>query len=301
MMKSFNIPIPNRAQVITGWTAVACSAVLASLFAFWGAIENFHEGWYHRELWRNLVLMMVQYLPWMFLPMIAGLLALWNRISGIILHVAFAIGAFWLFGFRSTGAHWIAIPILLLAVFYWCGRPVPVKWARRSLIIVPLLTAVISGAHPGWRVLTRPVVVDGSLRKIQGNGVNLTWAPVGPGWDEKEMSWYEAQRRCNFLTVDGMMLASQPVGVWRLSTVDEAVRTMIWRGRNAGGRWDGVARRAFFRITPDKEAPLWNPYSPVIYRWTADELENERAYMVAYNGFVNSVSKKVWYGCRCVK
>jgi len=290
-----------NSSVITGWTAVAVSTVLASLFAFWGANENFHEGWYFRDLWRNLSLMMVQYMIWMFLPMIAGLLALWNRVLGFVMHTAFAIGALWLFGFRSVGAHWIAIPILILGIFYCCGRPVPVKWARRSLIFIPLLTAVFSGAYPAWRVFTRPGVVDGSLRQIQGNGVNLIWAPVGPGWDEKEMSWYEARLRCSLLTAGGTALASQPVGVWRLPTVDEAVRTMIWRGRNAGGRWNAQTRRVSFRAPPDKEAPLWNQYSPVIYRWTADELENERAYMVAYNGYVKPVSKKVLYGCRCVK
>jgi len=237
-----------NSSVITGWTAVAVSTVLASLFAFWGANENFHEGWYFRDLWRNLSLMMVQYMIWMFLPMIAGLLALWNRVLGFVMHTAFAIGALWLFGFRSVGAHWIAIPILILGIFYCCGRPVPVKWARRSLIFIPLLTAVFSGAYPAWRVFTRPGVVDGSLRQIQGNGVNLIWAPVGPGWDEKEMSWYEARLRCSLLTAGGTALASQPVGVWRLPTVDEAVRTMIWR---AGMRAeDGTLKRGEFPFAP---------------------------------------------------
>ena len=293
-----------KSSVITGWTAVGVSTVLACLFAYWGANENFHEGWYFRSLWRNLALMMVQYMIWMFLPMIAGLIALWKRALGMVVHASFAIGAFLLFGFRSVGAHWIAIPILLLGIFYLYGRPIPITWARRSLIILPVLTAVITGAYPGWRAFTRPAVVDSSLRQIQGNGVNLTWAPAGPGWDEKGLSWYEAQQRCNYLAADGKALVPQPIGIWRLPTSDEAVRTMIWRGRNAGGIWNARARRASYRFMPDKEAPLWNPFSQIIYWWTADELDKERSYRITYNGYVNAIPKKAawgYLGCRCVK
>jgi hypothetical protein len=73
------------------------------------------------------------------------------------------------------------------------------------------------------------------MRRIQGNGVNLIWAPAGPGWDETGFSWFEAKRRCEHLTSDGKEEAVVPLGVWRLPTVDETVRTMNWRGQNAGG------------------------------------------------------------------
>jgi hypothetical protein len=289
---------------ILGWTAVVLSTMLSCFWAFWGIIENFHEGWYYRELWRNLGLMAVQYLPWMFIPMVAGLLGLWRPAIGVAMHLALAAGVFWLFELREVGGYLIGVPVILLGGLYGYGRPVPIKRARRMLIGLPLLTALASGAYPGWRVLTRPDIVDTSMRRIQGNGVNLIWAPAGPGWDENGFSWFEARRRCEYLAEDGSTEAATPQRVWRLPTVDETVRTMNWRGQNAGGTWTGGAGRASFRVMPDKEAPLWHPYSQVIYWWTADEVDGDRAYRVAYNGYVTRMNKTVGAGylaCRCVK
>jgi hypothetical protein len=31
---------------IAGWIAVSLSIVITCFWAFWGIIENFHEGWY---------------------------------------------------------------------------------------------------------------------------------------------------------------------------------------------------------------------------------------------------------------
>jgi hypothetical protein len=278
------------------------STALSCFWAFWGSIENFHQGWYFREFWRNLGLMAVQYLPWMFIPMVAGLLGLWRPLIGVAIHLVLATAIFWLFDLDEVGGYLIGIPVLLLGGLYGFGRPTPIRWARRVLVGLPLLTALASGAYPGWRVLTRPDNVDLSMRQIAGNAVNLIWAPAGPGWDEEGFSWFEATRRCEYLTADGMALAATPQRVWRLPTVDETVRTMSWRGANAGGNWTG-AGRASFRVMPDKEPPLWNPYSQVIYWWTADEADAERAYRVAYNGYVTRMNKHVGAGylaCRCV-
>ncbi len=297
-------PTNTRARITAGWVAVMLSTGLSSLWAFWGSIENFHEGWYFPELWRNLGLMLVQYLPWMFIPMVAGLLALWRPLLGVVTHAALAGGAFWLFGVRGAGGRLIAVPLILLGALYGYGRPLPVKWARRVLVALPLVTAFASGAYPGWRVLTRPTTVDLSMRQIRGNGVDLVWAPAGPGWDNSGFSWFEAKRRCDYLTADGKTLSATRQREWRLPTVEEVVQTMLWRGQNAGGQWDPGTRRARYRTMPDKEAPLWNPYSPVIYWWTADEADADRAYRVAYNGQVHAMRKSWAAGymaCRCVK
>jgi len=32
---------------IAGWIAVGLSAAITCFWAFWGIIENFHEGWYY--------------------------------------------------------------------------------------------------------------------------------------------------------------------------------------------------------------------------------------------------------------
>jgi hypothetical protein len=152
--------------------------------------------------------------------------------------------------------------------------------------------------------MTRPDAVDLSMRRIAGNGVNLVWAPDGPGWDSVGFDWFEAKRRCEYLSANGVTLAATRQRIWRLPTVDEAVRSMVYRGRNAGGQWDPVTRRASYRAMPDKEAPLWNRYSRVIYWWTADEVSQDRAYRVAYNGDVHVFAKSVrrgYFAARCVR
>lgn len=295
----------SRVRLWAGWIAVAISTLFSSLWAFWGSIENFHEGWYYRELWRNVGLLLIQYIPWMFIPMVAAVLVLWRRWVGVAAHIAIAIIVVWRFGVRLPAPlTLIAAPLLVLAALYAYGRPSPVVWARRVVVWVPLATALVSGAYPGWRVLTRPSTVDLSMRHIVGNGVDLVWAPAGPGWDTRGFSWFEATRRCDHLMADGITDAPAPQHLWRLPTVDEAVRTMVWRGQNAGGTWDAATHQASYRDMPDKEAPLWNRYSMVIYWWTSDEADALHAYRVVYNGQVNTVLKKAapgYLACRCVR
>jgi hypothetical protein len=40
---------------VVGWSAVALNLLVACLWAFWGAIENFHEGWHYGHLGLNLL------------------------------------------------------------------------------------------------------------------------------------------------------------------------------------------------------------------------------------------------------
>lgn len=54
--------INSRSRQVIGWIAVGCSTLVASVWAFWGIIENFHEGWYCKSLGQNLGLMFGQYL-----------------------------------------------------------------------------------------------------------------------------------------------------------------------------------------------------------------------------------------------
>jgi hypothetical protein len=302
-----NCPSGSRRDVRRwwcGWGAVLVSTAVATFWAFWGAAETFHEGWYYRELWRNVALSLVQYFPAMLISIGAGLLALWRPLAGVLVHAAGAAIAFWLFRHMPVGMNLVVWPLLGLAVAYGYGRPEPRRWARRLLVAVPITTALAAGAYPGWRVLMRTDDVDTSMRRIEGNGVGLIWAPAGPGWDTQGFDWFEAKRRCDHLTTDGRELATSPQHVWRLPTVDEAVRSMVYHGRNAGGRWDPVAARAVYAVMPDKEAPLWNRYSHVIYWWTADDAPDGRAYRVSYNGGVHAVSKRTkrgYFAARCVR
>ena len=169
---------------------------------------------------------------------------------------------------------------------------------------LPLLTLTIFGIEPVLRVSQR--IDDGNLqaRLVSGNGVNLIWAPDGPGWPRAGGNWYEAQEVCQHLDEDGLTPASAPQHIWRLPTVDEAVRSMAHHGQNSGGVWDAELAQATYKTTPDKESPLWNIHSQVIYWWTATEIDQDRAHIIVYDGKVWPRAKHfgpAYLGFRCVK
>jgi hypothetical protein len=77
---------------------------------------------------------------------------------------------------------------------------------------------------------------------------------------------------------------------------------MVLHGRNVSGSWNAALGVPYYQSTPDKESPLWNPYSLVIYWWTATEL-GDQAYRFSYNGRALPTSKRSqadYYGFRCV-
>jgi len=291
---------------ISGWAALAVSTGFACLWAFWGANENFHEGWYYASLWRNLGLMLVQYLsPMLIVMLVSAVILQWPRLA-LLLTVPSAITATLYFGkfrFSSVAFVLIAIPLVLLGVLYRFGRPEPRRWAWRCLIGLPLLTVIASGAYPGWMAMHRFDDANYGMRQIPGNGVSLVWAPEGPGWPENGVSWYQAMQNCAHLNADGTALTALPQNLWRLPTVDEAVRSLVFRGENAGGTWDSAQKRARYRVTPDKDSPLWKVHSQVIYWWTNTEVDASRAPYISNNGYVQQVPKRLQTGYlayRCV-
>jgi hypothetical protein len=176
-----------------GWLAVGLSTLLTTFWAFWGIIENFHEGWYAPSLLINLALMICQYLLLMLLFMGGALAGIyWPRLGGA-LHVLAALFAAWFF----RGSGWIvvylsiSVPLILIGVLYWCGRPEPRRWATLLIISVPLLTLVIWGAEPILRVAGRIDDRNRDARHVEGNDVDLIWAPQGPGWP-KVIYWWTA-------------------------------------------------------------------------------------------------------------
>ncbi len=294
----------NRIR-ITGWVAVAFSIVTTCVWAFWGIIENFHEGWYFESLLSNVGLMFIQYLSPMLIFMgIAVISILWPRL-GALLHVAAALLAVWFFqAFSNAATFLLILPLIGLGALYWFGRPEPRKLAISLAIGLPLLTLVISGIEPVLRVSQR--VNDGNLqtRSVQGNGVNLIWAPDGPGWPRSGSNWFKAQQICQHLSEDGLTPSPTPQHIWRLPTVDEAARSMARHGQNSGGVWDAEIAKATYKTTPDKESPLWNVHSQVIYWWTATEEDEEHAYIIVYDGKVWPRTKQFspdYLGFRCVR
>jgi hypothetical protein len=249
--------------------------------------------------------MFIQYLSPMLIFMGVTLISIfWPRFGGG-LHVVLALLAVWFFKAFSNPVMFLLIaPLVGLGVLYWYGRPQPRKVAGYLAVGLPMLILIISGTRPVFRVYQR--VDDGNLqaRLLRGNGVNLVWAPDGPGWPHAGKDWHEAQRICQHLRENGLTLAHDPQHTWRLPTVDEAVRSMALHGQNSKGVWNANVAQASYKTTPDKESPLWNIHSQVIYWWTGTEIDEDRAYIIVYDGKVWPRSKKVgpaYLGFRCVK
>jgi len=294
-----------KKQKIMGWIAVGLSTLITCGWAFWGIIENFHEGWYFESMWSNLGMMFVQYLSPMLIFMGVTVISVtWPRVGGG-LHGLSALFAIWFFkAFSNAATFLVILPLIGLGVMYWFGRPQPKKLAVSLIVGLPMLTLIISGISPVIRVSQR--VNDGNLqaRLVQGNGVELTWAPDGPGWPREGGDWYAARQACQYLFEDGLNLATSSQDIWRLPTVDEVVRSMALHGQNSGGEWNAETADATYETNPDKESPLWNPYSQVIYWWTATEIDEDRAYIIVYDGKVWPRSKEfgpAYLGFRCVK
>jgi hypothetical protein len=285
---------------VTGWIAVIVSTTFSGLWAFWGAIENFHEGWYFTSIWKNLLLMIMQYMTFMLSFIVLAIVGIrWPKTGGIITAIA---GLFFIGFFKGSSAlSLLVIPLLILAAFFFFGSPEPKKWAYRIAVLIPLLVYIGFSIEPAIRVMGR--LDDGirSARLIEGNGVKLMWAPIGPGWPTTGTSYQEAKKNCRFLTRDGSSLSDTPQNIWRLPTVNEVVRSMSRRGSNCDGVWDSVTENATFRITPEKETPLWNPTSQIIYWWTASDKNESTAYVAVYHGMIVTADKRFFPGSRAFR
>jgi hypothetical protein len=276
----------SRSLGVIGWIAVGASTLIASYWAWWGILENFHEGWWQPSIWLRLGALVGMYLLFTNIFVAAGLIAIrWPRIGGG-LHIVAGMWAWWFFRAASL---WLVLPLMVvpltsIGLAYWLGRPQPRWLAAAVLTGLPLLTIVLFGIEPAWRVSRRLDDGDRGPRRLTGSGVDLVWAPQGPGWPMAGVSWHEANRICRYLHEDGLSLSDEPVNIWRLPTAEEAVRSMHRHGRNCGGKWDAVRRVASYDIAPDKESPLWDGDSQIVYWWTATELNAEQALIIVYDG-----------------
>jgi len=293
-----------------GWIAVGTATLFSSLWAFWGVYESFHEGWYFSSLSENLALTS-RYMGIMLVSMALSVVACgWRRTGSALYLLCGAAFCVWILMTRKVltlivvlGWLPVLLPAFAIGLLFWFGRPAPLTLAYKISIFLPLLVGLGFAVEPVTRIASR--IDDGNrgARVVQGNGVSLVWAPEGPGWpnpDPHEKTWVkqwrgptweEAQKVCRYLTADGTSIASTPQDIWRLPTVEEAVRSMSRHGANCQGVWNASSGEASFATEPDKESPLWNPYSPIIYWWTSSEPSASRAYSVDFNGQVYSRNK----------
>ncbi len=279
----------EKLKQAVGWIAVSITVLLSSLWAYWGTIENFHEGWYSASFWENLGMFVFQYLLFtIFFTVLALVILRWQK-AGLILHIAAGIFCVWFFSGASFSVLGllIVIPFTILGLMYYWGKPHPRKLAYGLVVAIPLSIILVISTVEGIKVSQR--IDDGNLgaRIIEGNGVTLVWAPRGAGWPDEGISWEEANEICSHLSGDGTTVMEEEQNIWRLPTVDEAVRSMMLHGENAGGIWHADEEKAVYDKTPDKESPLWDVHSKVIYYWTADISDDEtRAHIIVYHGGV---------------
>lgn len=285
----------DKKKRVVGWLGVLITIVVSGFWAYWGSFENFHEGWYSTSIWTNLFMFLFQYMVISIVFVFLALIILkWKRF-GFGLHIVFALFSMWFFsGARfSVVSVLIVIPFILLGSIYYYGDPRPKKWAYRLIIFIPLIITIAISIPQYIKVSQRIDDGDLSLRIIESNGVTLSWAPRGPGWPDEGISWEEAQDICDYLSVDGTEIMDTKQYIWRLPTVDEAVSSMMIHGQNAGGAWDAADEKASYDKTPDKESPMWDVHSQVIYYWTAETsiLDDSKAYILVYHGGVFSRKK----------
>ena len=156
-----------------------------------------------------------------------SLLSIYLSRIGSITHAAFGVLLpVFLKQLNFTVIVFITLPLVLLGLLYWLGRPCWRKTASSVVIGLPLLTLIVCGIGPAFRVAAR--VNDGNLqaRLVEGNGVRLIWASEGVGWPREGVNWYEATKRCQYLEEDGQTLAAVPQNIWRLKKLCVQCRVM---------------------------------------------------------------------------
>lgn len=285
----------TRKKTVAGWAGVSLTLIISGVWAYWGAVENFHEGWYAASIWENLFLFLFQYLLIAIIFILLALIALkWKKI-GAIMHLLAGGFCFYFFSrssFQVVGLL-ITLPFLALGALYFFGEPKPQKWARRLILFVPLVIILAISIPKGIKVSKRLDDGDFGARVVEGNGVTLIWATRGPGWPDEGVSWEEAQELCKYLSEDGTTIMETEQNIWRLPTVEEAVRSMMLHGENAGGVWYAEEEKTIYDRTPEKESPLWDVHSKVIYYWTADTATDDsgQAYIIVYHGGVYQKKK----------
>ncbi len=270
-----------KIKKIIGWISISISIIAACFWAYWGIIENFHEGWYFNSLLENIGLMLIQYLSPMIITISLTLVSIRNNKLGAFLFLI--SGTILAYLVNNTI---ISIPFIFLGILYWFSKFSKKKWKYRLCILLPIITLIIFGIEPIYRTSGRINDNNFGIRIVHGNDISLVWAPQGPGWPTVGTNWYKADSICKYLTRDGLSIANYPQNIWRLPTVEEAVRSMHRHNTNCKGLLNSKMEPEY-EIEPDKETPLWNPHSQVIYWWTKNEIDDKSAYIIVYDG-------KIW-------
>jgi hypothetical protein len=292
-----NNSMTNR---ITGWSAIILNSVFASVWSFWGIIENFHEGWYYDSLIGNIELMLVQYLSFALIYISVGFISIqWNKIGGV-LFISFA--ALIPLKFNTSAALFIfSLPMGVNGVLYFFSTIKKGQVAYLLIVGLPISIMLLLSIEPLYRISNRSLSYSPTAATVKGNGIELIWAPQGPGWpastkDLTYKSWNDVVSICAHLSEDGKTISDSSLNVWRLPSVEEVTRSLTRNGRNAGGMWLEGANKGIYKVKPDKEPPLWKVHSPIIYWWTCTEVNDTTVYRIVYNGTAQKIHKDLKMG-----
>jgi hypothetical protein len=295
-------------KIILGWIAVGLSLAVSCMWSIWGILENFHEGWYSSSIWENILLMLIQYVPFALTFILLPIIAIrWHKIGlGLFLALAVFVPIFFSGASFDVVYLMLTFPLIGLGLLFFFGHPQPARLAIWLLAGIPL--AIMIGVSIPNIIRIQGRLNDGDFgpRQVECQGQPLIWAGRGAGFPEQGNSWQEAQSACARLSEDGTQLMDEEQNFWRLPSVEEAVRCQTRNNENAGGVWNEQTHQASYRHTPDKETPLWDSNSPIIYYWTAQAVPNQKdqAYIIDYKGGV--FAKNITYSpdyrtYRCVQ
>ena len=281
---------------------------ISCFWAYWGAYENFHEGWYARSLLANLQMFIFQYLIFTIIFIALGLISIkWSKI-GLVLHCLLAVISVFFFAGANKILLFmlIALPLVVMGLLYYYGEIKHKKRAYLIIIVLPLIIVSAISIQQGIKVSQRLYDNDTNIKVIKSTNSVLAWAPRGVGWPKQTVSWQEATEICKYLAEDGTTVMDEPQNIWRLPTLQEAVSSMMLHGENAGGVLNSETNTATYLKIPDKESPLWDIYSPIIYYWTSNTSKDnsKKAYIIVYNGKIQArkkTSKQDYLGFRAVK
>jgi len=313
-------------------TLVGTAAVITAVYSF------FYEGW-----GQGAALASTYLVPPVLVVGVCAAAVRWPRAGGLLCLVGgAAAGGWWLRKLAATeGLTPIVVqtavvlfaPVVLTGVGFLFEarhrrllaaggvRPSPRWWGRHYRFVlvvgVPILAFLIGPARQLPDMLARHDDGQRGMRTIAGNGVTLTWAPQGPGWNQPQPdgtypSWNaiasyggSGAGLCGHLSEDGLSLAATPIRAWRLPTVDEVLRSLTRGGTNAGcTSWDARSHHATCARPPDKETPLWAPDQPPIYYLTSTTAGEHHVLTVNYTAGITPHRRLATgrgVGYRCVK
>ncbi len=322
---------------LPGHVAFALSLLIGAVTAMSAVYSYFYEGWGQGAA--NAVAYLA--LPLLVVTVCAAATR-WPRTGGLMCVAGGLVaGGWWLWKRAAVGgldaivvqtAVVFFVPILVTGVLFLLEarhqrllaaerlRPASRWWGRHYRLVlvvgVPVFAVLIGPLRQLPAMLARHDDGRRDMRTIAGNGVTLTWAPRGPGWNQLQSdgtypSWNAIASYggtgaglCGHLSEDGAALVTPPVGLWRLPTADEVIRSLTRGGTNAGCTWDGRSAHATCRQSPDKETPLWAPDQRPIYYLTSDAPDAEIALGVNYTGGITPHRRTAagrGTGYRCVK